>query len=156
METHALIEKFYSAFQQKQTETMLACYHPEVVFKDPVFGQLNAEDAKAMWRMLIQRGKDLDLQFKIEATTNHSATANWVATYTFSVTGRKINNHIQVNFVIKDGLIYRHTDTFDLHKWLYMAFGFKGLLIAYIPPFKNKFKAGIQKTLQQFKNKSTT
>jgi hypothetical protein len=154
METHALIEKFYTAFQQKDAESMLACYHPEVVFEDPVFGQLNAVDAKAMWRMLIQRGKDLDLQFSIAATTKNSASANWIATYTFSLTGRKINNHIQANFIIKDGLIYRHTDRFNLNKWLYMAFGIKGLLIAYMPPLKQKFKAGIQKTLQQFKIKS--
>jgi ketosteroid isomerase-like protein len=151
METHKLIEKFYTAFMQKDVANMLACYHPEVIFKDPVFGNLNAEDTKAMWRMLIQRGKDLKLTFTILQTTSSQATANWRATYTFSLTGRKIENHINATFILKDGLIYRHTDTFNLNKWLSMAFGVKGLLIAYIPPLKNKFKAGIQKALQQYK-----
>ncbi|MCU0382854.1 MAG: nuclear transport factor 2 family protein [Cyclobacteriaceae bacterium] len=152
METHQLIEKFYTAFQQKDAASMLACYHPDVIFKDPVFGELNADDTKAMWRMLIQRGKDLKLTFTILQTTNSQATANWQATYTFSLTGRKIENHIHAAFILKDGLLYRHTDTFNVNKWLYMAFGFKGLLIAYMPPLKKKFKSGIKKTLQQYKN----
>jgi len=146
-----LVVKFYSSFQKRDAEMMVACYHPEAVFKDPVFGELSAEDTKAMWRMLVQRGKDLSIQFTIQHTTEDSASASWLATYTFSLTGRKISNSIQANFIVKDNLIYKHTDTFSLTKWLFMAFGLKGLLIAYIPPLKNKFKAGIKKALIQFK-----
>ncbi|MCX8492504.1 MAG: nuclear transport factor 2 family protein, partial [Cyclobacteriaceae bacterium] len=41
-----LIEKFYSAFQQKDWQTMQNCYHEEVTFNDPAFQNLKGKEAK--------------------------------------------------------------------------------------------------------------
>ena len=42
MHPHAeVIEQFYHAFQQRDAEGMIACYHPNVTFADPVFRQLS-------------------------------------------------------------------------------------------------------------------
>jgi hypothetical protein len=38
---------------------MVACYAPDVEFSDPVFPRLRGEEARAMWRMPVERGQDL-------------------------------------------------------------------------------------------------
>src|SRR5438270_489246 len=40
-----LVERFYTAFGRRDVDAMLGCYHPQVVFSDPVFGTLAAADA---------------------------------------------------------------------------------------------------------------
>ena len=52
---HALITRFYQAFQQLDAETMAQCYTEDVLFSDPVFGELRGQDARDMWRMLTSR-----------------------------------------------------------------------------------------------------
>jgi ketosteroid isomerase-like protein len=43
-----IIEQFYTAFAKQDAEAMLACYHPEVTFSDPVFVDLDAREAGGM------------------------------------------------------------------------------------------------------------
>ena len=53
-----IIERFYTAFQSLDAQKMGDCYHEEASFSDPVFRNLNANETKAMWSMLIERAKD--------------------------------------------------------------------------------------------------
>ena len=57
----ALITRFYQAFQRLDGEAMVACYAPDVLFSDPVFGTLRGRDAADMWRMLTARAKGFSL-----------------------------------------------------------------------------------------------
>src|SRR5438045_5647693 len=81
-----LIERFYDAFGRRDVDAMLACYHPQVVFTDPVFGTLAAEEACAMWRMLTGRARDLRVEFREVAATERSGRARWDAWYSFTST----------------------------------------------------------------------
>ncbi len=40
----ALIQRFYAAFAARDAAGMQACYHPDVVFRDPVFGELRTDE----------------------------------------------------------------------------------------------------------------
>ncbi len=144
------IEKFYTAFAQKDWETMQSCYHDEVTFEDPAFGQLHGEKAKKMWRMLCEQGKDLRIEFSAIEENETSGKAHWEAWYTFSLTKRKIHNKIDASFELKDGLIIRHTDTFNLHEWAKQAFGFKGWLLGGTSFFKKKFQQQARKSLEKY------
>ena len=63
-----LIERFYTAFSNRDAAGMAACYYPEVAFDDPAFPGLKGWEAAAMWTMLCERGKDLKVVFSgIEA-----------------------------------------------------------------------------------------
>lgn len=149
-----LIEKFYKAFRQKDWKTMHTCYHDDVVFSDSVFHNLKGKEAKAMWHMLISRGKDLTLTFNQVKADELKGSCHWVATYSFSKTGRTVINEIDASFEFKDGLIYRHTDNFDLWKWTRMALGMKGLLLGWAPFLKNKVRATAAEGLKQFIDKN--
>ena len=136
-----LVVDFYSSFARRDAEGMVACYHPNVVFTDPVFQQLNAAQAGSMWRMLVGRSTDITVVFsnvKADATTG---SAHWDATYTFSRTGRKVTNRIDAAFVFQDAKIIKHTDSFDFWKWSRQALGTSGLLLGWSPMLQSRVRA---------------
>lgn len=145
-----LIHTFYTAFQNKDYKTMQACYADNLVFNDEAFQNLSSQEAKAMWHMLIQNGKDLVLSFDNIQADDTSGTCDWMATYTFSRTKNKVMNRIHANFSFENGKIVRHTDSFPFYKWASQAFGLTGKLIGWTPFFKQKIRTETKKLLSKF------
>lgn len=137
----ALIERFYAAFAKRDAAGMVACYHPEATFSDPVFPALDAAGVAAMWRMLCERGKDLELSASDIVADAASGRARWVATYTFTATGRRVTNRIDAAFEFRDGLIMRHVDRYNLWRWAAMAIGATGALLGWLPPVQAAIRA---------------
>src|SRR5947207_613457 len=104
----ALIQRFYAALHRHDAADMIACYHPEVEFSDPVFRDLKGNKARAMWQMLCERGKDLEVVASDIHADDATGRAHWDAHYTFSQTGREVLNRIDARFEFRDGLISRH------------------------------------------------
>ena len=146
-----VIEKFYTAFQKLDYQTMNSCYIDDIVFSDPAFGLLRGEEAKAMWEMLCKNAKDFSLTFSnIQLLDEEYATCNWVATYTFSKTGRKVINNIKAFMLLKDGKIIEHSDAFKLSKWAAQALGWKGALLGWTGFMKRKIQNNARKNLIAF------
>ena len=146
-----IIERFYTAFQQLDFKTMNDCYREDIIFSDPVFGLLNANKVKAMWEMLCKNAKDFSLTFSnIQAVDEEYYTCNWVASYTFSKTGRKVVNKIKAFMRIKDGKIIEHSDGFRLSTWISQAFGVKGVMLGWTGFMKRKVKSTARKNLEKF------
>ena len=145
-----LITAFYKAFQNKDYKTMQNCYADNAVFNDAVFKNLDALQVKAMWQMLVTKGKDLQLQFSNVLADYATGSAEWVATYTFSQTKRKVTNRIKASFVFEQEKIVQHTDTFDFYKWSAQALGLPGILLGWSGFMKNKVQAGAMKNLADF------
>ena len=146
----ALIERFYNAFSRRDPDGMLACYHRGVMFSDPVFPSLDALGAASMWRMLCARGKDLVVGVSDIRADASTGSARWVATYTFSATGRKVANRIAAAFDFRDALIVRHVDRFSLWRWAAMALGPKGALLGWCLPVRAAIRAQAAKSLAAF------
>ena len=146
-----VIEKFYSAFAQRDWSTMGACYADDAHFSDPVFPDLDAKQVQAMWKMLLTTGGDLRITFKVVSETPTSGVCEWEAFYTFSRTGRKVHNIIRSEFELRDGLIVRQRDHFDFWRWSKQALGVSGLLLGWSPIVKNKVRgiaaAGLRKSM---------
>lgn len=146
-----IIYNFYTAFQNKDAAKMNACYSDDVVFFDPVFELLQAGQAKAMWRMLCKNARDFSLTFgNIKALDEEYYTCDWVATYTFSQTGRRVVNNVKAHLKMLDGKIVEHSDGFSLHKWSKQALGFSGLLLGWNSFFQRKIKNASRKKLLAF------
>ncbi len=151
MHPHAkLIEKFYSAFQNLDGESMAECYHPKVFFSDPVFPRLEGKEATAMWKMLCSQARDFSLSFDTVEADNHLGKTRWEANYTFSLTGRKVRNKIDANFEFKDGKIICHSDQFSFWKWSVMALGSVGLLLGWTPLIRNRVRQQAAINLEKF------
>ncbi|WP_420630470.1 nuclear transport factor 2 family protein [Candidatus Leptofilum sp.] len=148
-ENQQLIRNFYTAFQKRDYAGMNACYHPEVHFSDPAFGDLYGKQAMAMWHMLCERGKDLQITFRDVLATQNSGQTHWEAVYIFS-TGRKVHNRIDAHFNFADGLIIRHADDFDFYRWMRMALGIPGLLAGWTPMMQKKVREMAVSGLEKF------
>lgn len=152
MDNKQLIEKFYHSFANGDAEVMVSCYAGDVVFTDPAFGTLHGDDAKAMWRMLLQN-KGVKITYSNAVADEHTGSADWVAEYTFSRTGRRVVNRVSARFEFKDGLITKHTDSFDIWKWATQAMGFTGWLLGWTPFMRNKIQQQALGLLAKFKAK---
>jgi hypothetical protein len=124
--------KFYSAFASADTSTMSQCYHPEIAFRDPIFGLVKGDNVYQMWKMLIERSHgNLKIELSDIRADEYIGSAKWTATYNFSKKNRKVVNVIRANFHFQDGLIIKHTDDFDIWKWSKQALGLPGILFGW-------------------------
>jgi len=149
MDNQTLVETFYTAFQQRNHAGMIACYHSDIHFSDPVFTNLQGNRAKAMWHMLCERGTDLQVTFNDVVVNGRSATAHWEATYTFSG-GCPVHNIIDAQFQIQDDLIINHQDHFDLWRWTRMALGPTGTFMGWTPMVQKKVRETAVSNLNKF------
>ena len=146
----ALIERFYTSFAARDAAGMRACYHPEIVFSDPVFTELRGPEAGAMWAMLLERGKDLRVTHSGVQADDARGRAHWDAHYTFGQTGRKVHNRIDAEFEFRDGLIVRHVDRFPFWTWARQALGPLGVALGWSPPLLRKVQQGARAGLDKY------
>jgi ketosteroid isomerase-like protein len=146
-----IINKFYSAFQTLDHAGMNSCYSGDIVFFDPVFGLLNGNEVRAMWEMLCKNARDFTLTYgNIQHLDEEYSTCDWVASYTFSKTGRKVVNKIKANMRFAGGSIVEHSDGFSQHKWSSQALGFSGWLLGWNTLFQRKIQNQARRNLLRF------
>ncbi len=148
-----LLTRFYTAFQNRDHQSMQSCYAPNAIFSDPVFPNLSSTETKARWEMLCKRGKDLRLEFSNVEADEKTGSASWTAYYTFSGTGKKVKNHVKSGFKLENGLITGQVDEFDFYKWAAQALGLPGKLLGWTGWMKNKVRTSARKSLVSFMNK---
>ncbi len=150
-----IIEEFYAGFASGHVETMVSCYHRDIVFHDPAFGTLHGKDVSDMWHMLIEKSKGhLEIEFSDVKANETSGSAQWIATYVFSKTNRTVVNQIHATFEFKDGLIIRHNDHFDIWKWGAQALGLSGLLLGWTGFMQRKIRQQALQSLRAYQSKS--
>ncbi|TAE72913.1 MAG: nuclear transport factor 2 family protein [Bacteroidetes bacterium] len=148
-----LIKTLYTSFQQKDYATLRNCYDDKAVFSDTIFPNLNANEVRNMWEMLLSRGKDLTLEFKNIVANDKNGSAEWIATYTFSGTGNKVINHIKADFEFENGKITKHTEHFDFYTWARQALGYMGFFLGWTTYLHQKVQKTANENLKKFINK---
>jgi len=153
MDNAQLIQNFYNAFAAGNADAMVSLYADDIEFQDPAFGLLKGDNAKNMWRMLLKTPGIKITTSNIKAD-DQTGSADWVAEYTFSLTGKKVINHVHAEFIFANGKIVKHTDTFSFWKWASQAFGLKGFLLGWTPLMKNKVREQALARLSKFNPKN--
>ena len=149
-----LLNRFYSAFQQLDYKTMQDCYSDQVIFSDPVFGLLKADEVKAMWEMLCKNAKNFSLTYSdIQPVDEEYSTCKWTAIYTFSKTGNKVVNSIKAFVRIQNEKIIEHSDAFRLSTWIAQALGWKGVLFGWTNFMKRAVQKQARNNLDSFLQK---
>jgi ketosteroid isomerase-like protein len=146
-----VIRDFYAAFARHDAESMARCYHDEVFFSDPVFPRLCGEEARDMWRMLVSRSTDLEIVLDEAGADAEGGRARWTARYTFSRTGRQVENRIEALFAFRDGRIVRHHDRFSFWRWSAQALGPLGRFLGWLAPVKWTVRKQAAKQLEAFR-----
>jgi ketosteroid isomerase-like protein len=146
-----IISRFYRSFNALDAAAMNACYRSDIVFFDPVFDLLNGPEVFAMWEMLCKNAKDFSLTFgDIRDLGEDYYTCDWIATYTFSATGRQVINNVKAHMKIVDGKIAEHSDAFSLHQWSRQALGFSGWLLGWNSYYRQKIKNRARRNLMNY------
>lgn len=154
MTNKEIIEKFYSAFQKLDSKSMNACLAEDIVFEDPAFGKLKGDEVKYMWQFLCENAKDFKMEFSEIKETKKGGSAHWEAFYTFSQTGNTVHNIIDAKFEIKNGLITKHQDDFDIKKWVKQAMGSAVGLIGGSFLIKNAVRSKSRSILKSYMRKN--
>jgi ketosteroid isomerase-like protein len=145
-----LIERFYEAFGHHDGDAMAACYTPDASFSDPVFPDLRGKEPGAMWRMLTEGADDLTIELLEHDADESTGSAHWLARYTFSQTGRKVENDVRATFRFERSLFADHRDDFDFHRWARQALGPSGLLLGWTPLIRNAVRRRARASLDEF------
>ncbi len=145
-----LIERFYSAFAERDGAAMAACYAPDASFSDPVFPDLRGSEPGAMWRMLTGQATDLRVELVEHQANGGRGSARWRARYTFSQTGRPVVNDVRASFRFADGLIAEHRDEFDFYRWARQALGLAGLLLGWTPLLRSAVRRRARAGLDEY------
>lgn len=145
-----LIHTFYTHFKNLNAEGMIACYHPDVHFCDPVFQDLHGEQVFAMWQMLCAKALKFELEYADVQANEYSGSAHWKAKYNFAATGRHVENKILAKFDFVDGKIIKHHDNFSLWRWSRMALGTPGVALGWSPIIRKKVRKTAQQNLHNF------
>lgn len=135
---------------------MAACYAPDARFTDPVFVGLRGAEPPAMWTMLTSRSADLRVELLESSADDTSASAHWVARYTFAQTGRPVTNDVRSSFRLADGLIAEQQDTFGFYGWARQALGMPGLLLGWTPIIRNAVQRKARASLAEFMSRDAS
>src|SRR3954469_2488261 len=146
----ALIRRLYDALDARDGEAMAACYAADARFTDPVVGDLAGREGGAMWRMLCERSDDLSVDLAEHGTDGDRGWARWIATYTFTQTGRPVTNDVRASMRFRDGLIAEHRDEFDFYRWSRQALGPPGLLLGWTPIVRGAVRRRAREGLDEF------
>lgn len=145
-----IVDTFYKAFAKRDFVTMNKFYHPQAQFSDPVFQHLEGNQIKAMWHMLCEAGKDLQISHGNIGVYDNSAKVSWKAVYTFAKTDNIIHNEINAEFFFQDNLIINHFDSFNFYHWMRMALGTGGTLFGWTNYLQQHVKTNAKRRLKKF------
>jgi hypothetical protein len=153
MHAHAaLVTELYEGLRALDAERMAACYHPDVVFQDPVFPELRGAEVGDMWRMLLRQARDFELTYRDIVVNETEGSAHLEPSYSFS-RKRRVDNVIEARFRFQDGLIIHQEDSFDLWRWSRMALGVPGVVFGWTPLLKRQVRRQAAARLARFRAK---
>ncbi|RNC84716.1 MAG: nuclear transport factor 2 family protein [Balneola sp.] len=153
MSNKDLIVSFYNSFARKDFENMGIVYDDRATFDDPAFS-LKGREIAAMWHMLCERGRDLEITFEAVKEEGGYVYAHWEAIYSFSLTKRKVHNKIDARFRFEDQKVIEHIDTFNFWRWSSQALGTPGIVLGWSPFLKNRVRKQAADSLTTFISKN--
>jgi len=154
--TRAVAERLYAAFAARDWQTMGALYADDARFHDPVFLELDADETRAMWRMLLERATDLHISARVLDVQGERVEIAWTASYLFARTGRRVRNQVRTHLHLKDGRVVRQVDSFSLWRWSAMALGPAGWLLGWTIFVRGKIRDDARTQLTRYRERLKT
>jgi ketosteroid isomerase-like protein len=145
-----LLERFYTAVQRSDIAAVRTCYSPNVLYSDPVFGELRGDRAVIRWQMIFSREAPLQMSFSDLAADHTTGSGRWEARITSTRTGREVRMVIDSRFRFAGGRILEHRDTFSVYRWSKMALGPAVRLAGWTTPLRSMLQRETAAMLDRF------
>ena len=145
---YALIRRFYGHLAAADAQGAAACYHPDVLFSEPLFPSLRGEAAAELLRLRLAPGTRREVRLLEASSDEHGATARWSAREV--VRGRTVLIEGRSMFAFRDGLIARHYDHYPLWRWIAQALGPAGAALGWFGPFRWAVRRRAARALERF------
>lgn len=144
----AVAARFFDAFAVGDWHAMGRLYAPQARFSDPLFPQLDAEQVRALWQMLLTQAQGFRLSYRIDAESDHAARVLWVAHYLYG--RRPVVNRVVSEMQLGAGCILVQNDHFNLWRWARQALGLTGWLLGGTPLLRRRLRREAAVRLQAF------
>ncbi len=128
--------------------TTTRCSSPIPSFR--CFAARKRETCGGCWRPARRTSRS---RWKRRAPTAKAGAHAGDARYTFSKTGRKVDNRIEAMFAFRDGRIVRHYDRFSFWRWSSQALGPAGRFLGWFAPLKWTVRRQAAAQLDRFRQK---
>ncbi|WP_051418467.1 nuclear transport factor 2 family protein [Mesoplasma seiffertii] len=137
-----ILDSFYTAFKNGDSEKMNSLYSKKVTFNDAIFENLNYKQVTNMWTSLLatKEQSQFVVDFEIK-NLNEEIFVVWTATYLFGPKRRKVVNVVESRMTIQDEKIIVHTDSFDFYNWAKQAIGGPAIIFGKQKWFQKKVAA---------------
>jgi ketosteroid isomerase-like protein len=133
-----LLQRLFTALDQRDHPTMAGCYHEAATFRDIAFDLKGRPRIHGMWQMICEKS-DIRATFDVLEADDRQGRVALVDRYTFSDTKFRVLNVIDAWFRFRDGLIIEHRDHCDPRVWAEMAVhgGVVGFLAGHFRPVRS-------------------
>lgn len=143
-----IMEQFYDAFSRRNPADMNCFYTNNIYFSDPIFGLLDGDKVKEMWKFMCANTLELSLLHRnFSDRGDHYFTYEWVANYRFLPTGKKVLLKAKAYMKIENGEIIEHSDAYSFYKWVRQAYGIPGWLLGWSSVFKKRVRKKMLKQI---------
>ena len=119
--TRGLIDRLYRSLAAHDPARMADCYDENATFRDIAFHLQGRDKIRDMWKFVTRPEPGLTVTFEIVSADDDQVKARLTDHYTFTDTGRTVDNAITSTFQFKEGLILHHNDDCDPVAWANMA-----------------------------------
>lgn len=143
-----LIRRFYGCLASGDAEGAVACYHPDVLFSDPLFPRLRGEAAADLLRMRLAPGTARDVRLLEVSGEADGVTARWTARE--AIRGRTVITQGRSMFAFREGRISRHYDHFSLWRWAARSLGPAGAALGWFGPLRWALRQRAARSLERF------
>lgn len=146
-----IIELFFTAFGNLNHRGMNALYSEDILYSDPLFGMLEAQQVRDKWEMICNGIHGLKLTIvKTEEIDHEYATCRWKAAWYPADSKRQIVLEGKSFMRFADGKIIEHSDGFSLTKWIAQAYGLRGQFFGWLHFMKRRVQREHQERLERF------
>ena len=121
-----ITRQFFDCLAARDLPGMLAYYHPDIHYRNPLF-DLHGAEVAVMWQMWWNYFPDIRMVCKDNDIRTNGTY--WEATYTFPPTGRRIVHRLSTDLTFAKDTIIEHVDRFTMPEWAGQAYGFLGEVI---------------------------
>lgn len=151
-----VVERFYTAFSKSDYAVLASCLSQNIIYHDPIFGLLEADQVFNLWQMKCERLRNFSFEFSnIQELDREYVSCNWKISFFHRPTGDVVTMPGKAYMRIIDEKITEHSDGYKLSEWLAVTKGWKGKLLGWTHAMQRKEQNIYRKLLERYiKNKN--